>query len=32
VRFPRESPPLDFSLWSDGRAALLELAERGAGR
>jgi hypothetical protein len=32
LRFPRESLPLDFSLWSDGRAALREFAARGSAR
>jgi len=32
LQFPRESLPLEFQLWSDGRDALREFAARGAGR
>jgi hypothetical protein len=32
LQFPRESLPLEFQLWSDGRAALREFAARAAGR
>lgn len=32
LRFPRESLPIDFTLWSDGRGSWRELAARGIQR